>query len=346
MSNEKEIPEMPFLRNVGLLMTYKCQVACPHCIIEAGPNRKEEVQVDDVLGWIRQIASYRDRYIKVLSLTGGEPFFNIASLKAISDYGAAQGLIVSAVTNAFWAHSANSAVRTLRDLPAIRMLAISCDTYHQTSIPFERVKNAIHAARKCEIPYNIAICTQNADDPGYRALLQRLHDITDPDTINTAVTLPVGRALQSLPADKYRMSSEAARSACSAGSSPIIFPNGRILACIGPIIDLKSDHPLVLGDLRKETLESILDRADMNAVLHAIRVWGPQKLIMQIKEQGLGGLLPGKYIDGSVCDACYSLMSKTDIVKFLDDLNRDDAFVEKVAYARSYYLKEVPKGWA
>lgn len=335
-----ELLEMPFLRNIGFIMTYKCQVACPHCIIEAGPHRKEEMLLSDAFNWIRQIANYRNGYIKVLSLTGGEPFYNIDNLKKISTFGENCGLLISVVTNAFWASTQEEAVRILRELPAIKMLAISTDVYHQESIPFERVKNAILAAKECDIPYNIHVCTEYEDDKEYKEILKRLQEITETDTINTAITFPAGRALKKVSGLKYRTSEEPPISACSAGSSPIVFPDGRVIACIGPVIDLPSSHPLILGNLRKNSLHEILDNAELNPILHAIRIWGPQKLISIIKEAGLNQYLPERYIKDSVCNACYNLMSNSKIVEFLTQLAKDFEFKRKVAYARVYYLKE------
>jgi MoaA/NifB/PqqE/SkfB family radical SAM enzyme len=335
------LAEMPFLKNIGVLMTYRCQVACPHCIIEAGPHRKEEILLEEAIDWTQQVASYRNGHIKVLSLTGGEPFINEGNLRAISDYGESCGLLVSVVTNAFWAKSEDRAVQTLKTLPAIKMLAISCDTYHQATIPFNNVKNAILAAKTCELAYNISVCTQNTEDPAYKQLLQELLELTDSETINTAITFPAGRAVKALEISRYKMSKNPPPSACSAGSSPIIFPDGKVVACIGPVISLSGDHPLLLGDLRKSKLEEILNEADGNAVLHAIRVWGPSKLISLIKETELRKALPDVYIDGSVCNACYALMANPHIAGFLRNLNEERAFAEKVAYARSYYLKEV-----
>ncbi len=335
-----ELLEMPFLRNIGFIMTYRCQIACPHCIIEAGPHRKEEMLLADSFNWIQQIASYRDGYIKVLSLTGGEPFYNIDNLKKIAAFGETCGLLVSAVTNAFWATSQEEAVRVLRELCAIKMLAISTDVYHQESIPFERVKNAVFASKECNIPYNIAVCTENENDSEYKEILRKLHEITGIDTINTAVTFPAGRALKRLGTQKYQTTKEIPISACSAGSSPIVFPDGRVIACIGPVIDLTSPHPLILGNLRESSLREILDSAELNPILHAIRIWGPRKLISMIENMGLNTYLPQKYIKDSVCNACYNLMSNKEIVEFLTQLTKDFEFKRKVAYARVYYLKE------
>jgi MoaA/NifB/PqqE/SkfB family radical SAM enzyme len=336
----EELPEMPFLRNIGFILTYRCQVACPHCIIEAGPHRKEEMLLNDAFNWIQQVASYRNSYIKVLSLTGGEPFYNIDALKRISEFGAKSGLLISVVTNAFWAFTEAEAMRTLKEIPAIKMLAISTDVHHQESIPFERVKNAVSAAKECNIPYNIAVCTESEEDIAYKKILNKLEEITEKDTINTAVTFPAGRALNKVSMLKYQTTEEPPISACSAGSSPIVFPDGRVIACIGPVIELKSSHPLILGNLHENSLQEILDSAETNSILHAIRIWGPKKLISLIKDAGLDAYLPERYIKDSVCNACYKLMSNSRIIAFLFQLDRDVEFKRKVAYARVYYLKE------
>lgn len=336
---EEDLLEMPFLRNIGLLMTYKCQVACPHCILEAGPDRTEEMSHTDLFDWIRQIADYRDGYIKVLSLTGGEPFFNIEVLKSVSEYSAAQGLFVSVVTNAYWATTEEEASYLLGELPAIQMISISADKYHQKFIPFARVRNAVAAAEAHNIPYTIAVCTENEADRAYQGIVKKLKQFTDEDRILTAVTFRAGRALHRTDGN-YQTALTPPRSACSAGSSPIIFPDGRVIACIGPIIDLTSEHPLVLGNLRKESLATILDRAEFNPILHAIRIWGPRRLISLAEDAGLGENLPTEYIKDSVCYACYDLMANDRMGQFYADLISDDDFVRKVAYGRAYYLGE------
>ena len=156
--------EMPFLFNMGMVVTYKCQVACPHCIIEAGPHRTEEMKLEDACKWIQQIVNYGNGQIKVLSLTGGEPFYDKEKLKKITSFADANGLVVTVVTNAFWASTIERAVETLKEFPEIKMVAFSTDIYHQKCIPFEKVKNAIAAAKKCGVPFEVAVCTENKNE--------------------------------------------------------------------------------------------------------------------------------------------------------------------------------------
>lgn len=336
----ERLTEMPFLLNIGLMMTLKCQVACPHCIVQAGPHRAEVTRLTDAIAWIDQIAVYRGGLIRVLSLTGGEPFYDLELLKQISEHGRERGFFVSAVTNAFWAADRAQADSLLAELDSIQMLSISTDVYHQERIPFAWVSNAIAAARERGIPYTVAVCTENDQDPAYLSILEALYQVTEPATVLPAITFPAGRALERAGTAAYAMVDTPPPSACGAGSAPIIFPDGRIIACIGPVVDLDTRHPLELGNLRHETLAHILDRAETNAVLHAIRVWGPQYLISLAREAGLGGHLPERYIEGSICNACYSLMATPEIVSFLEDLAQDAAFRRKIAYARVYYLGE------
>ncbi len=281
-----EMPiRLPYMSNVGLVMTYKCQVACPHCVIEAGPHRSEETSLDSAFDWIRQIADYRKGHVKILALTGGEPFYNVDNLKKISDFAKSCGLLVSVVTNAYWASTERDAIRVLQEVPSVNMISYSADVYHQRTIPLERVKNAINAAKKCDLPYYISMTTENKSDEGYKRIVSELRELTEEDKIVTVTTFPAGRALKNLGRMNYETSDEPPLYSCTSLSSPVIFPDGRVTACIGPIIDLPPGHPLFLGDLHQRSLEEILDAAEINPVLQAIRVWGPRKLVSMIKDR-------------------------------------------------------------
>jgi MoaA/NifB/PqqE/SkfB family radical SAM enzyme len=337
---DKKVFELPFLGNVGLILTYKCQVSCRHCILEAGPNRTEEMTLNDALEWIEQISKYRNGWIKVVSLTGGEPFYDVEKLKCIANFASNKNLLVSVVTNAFWAKTLENARLTLKEVSTIDMLAISTDVYHQECIPLNNIANAALAAKEQNIPLNVHVCTENEEDENYRKTIDFLTTIIDKDQINTAVTFPVGRASKETDVTKPDRTTEVPVSACSSGNSPIIFPDGRIIACIGPIIDLKTPHPLILGNLNQDNLATILDKAEANPILHSIRVWGPKKLISMIKEAGFQNLLPSTYMKENPCEACYRLMSNPKIVALIEKMAQDPKFQLNVAYSRAFYLSE------
>ncbi len=336
------LAELAFLKQIGFVITYKCEVSCPHCIINAGPTRKEQIALSDAMDWIRQVAAYRDGFIRMLALTGGEPFYDLDLLQEISQYARDCGLLVSAVTNGYWAETPQRALEVLRQLPAISVLAVSTDVYHQQAIPIERVKNAVLAAQECERACQVSLCTESEKDPEYQSILEQVHTFADKEQIEVALTFPVGRAAQTVLRSKYERSIRPPQAACVSGGSPIVFPDGRIVACIGPIIGLPKTraYPLALGTLRALTLAEILDEAETNAVLHAVRVWGPRKLIALLQAAGYGDLLPSEYIQNSVCNTCYALMSNPKIAASLATLQSDFEFMRQVAYGRVYYLRE------
>lgn len=333
-------PELPFLSNIGFMLTYKCTVACPHCIVEAGPHRKEEMDLEQCLAWIKQASAYRNEHIKGLALTGGEPFYNVENLTQISAYGKALGFIVSVVTNAFWASTKDEALNILSQLPAVQMISISTDVYHQKSIPFDYIKNAIGAAQELGRLYNIAVCTDNEEDQQYKKIIGDLKAIGENDRIRVSITFPVGRAQKKAYHFSYRTESEPTASACSMASSPIIFPNGNVIACIGPLLTLPPTHPMFLGNVQQEILPEILDRSELNLVLHTIRVWGPHKLVSLLRQNGLDALLPKEYICDCICDVCFKLLSDKKIVEALKEILQDKQIKETIAYARLYYLNE------
>jgi len=333
--------EVPFLSNVGLLLTYKCTVACPHCIVKAGPHRKEEMPLELAFQWLDQIKMYRAGFIYGISLTGGEPFYNLDYLIQIADYANKLGFIVSVVSNGFWAITREKAIEVLGECSSIQLISISSDIPHQKLIPFSNVKNAVWAAKKLGKLYNVAVNTENENSTEFKNLMDDILEIADSENVNIANILPVGRAKEEIDLNSFCYSTEPSISACSMASFPIIFPNGDVIACIGPPITLPEFNPLFLGNLLKENLSDIFDRAQQNYVLHAIRILGPKMLVSLLKENGFENLLPERYIKNATCDVCYQLLSNKQICDLLNQLiEADPTFRLKIEYGRQYYLNE------
>ena len=332
--------ELPFLSNLGLMLTFKCTTACPHCVVEAGPHRKEEIPLERALDWIDQARNFRGGHILGLALTGGEPFCILDKLTQVVDYAARQGFFISVVTNAFWAKTEGDALAILSGLPDIKMVSISTDVYHLKTIPFQNVANLVQACRVLGRTFNIAVCTDNVENPQYLKIVDDITSLGVYDKIRPAITFPVGRAQNLVRNFNYHLSPEAPVSACTMASSPIAFPDGKMLACIGPIVSLPENHPLYLGNAQKESLADILDRAEVNPILHLIRVWGPYKLVAMLKERGLSDDLPREYISTCVCDICYKLFSNGTLLAALNEMMHEEELLEYTAYARLFYLNE------
>jgi MoaA/NifB/PqqE/SkfB family radical SAM enzyme len=331
--------EPSFLSNIGLMLTYKCTVSCAHCIVKAGPHRKEEVLLEDAFYWLDQIKDYNKGNVQGIAFTGGEPFYNFDNLLKICNYANNLGFIVSVVTNAFWAKTKDDAVNMLNQLASLHMISISTDIPHLKFIDFENIINAVWAAKITGKVYNISVTTEDEQDPEYKKIVNKLLEITERDNIRTAITLPLGRG-EKKKNDAYKMMENSCNSACTMASFPIIFPNGNVIGCIGPPITLPEFNPLYLGNLYHQSLQEILSNAQNNYTLHAIRVFGPIFLVQILKENNLDHLLPVNYIADSICDTCFKLFSKQETCEVISKLINQKKYTDKIAYGRYYYLKE------
>jgi MoaA/NifB/PqqE/SkfB family radical SAM enzyme len=334
--------ELPFLSNFGFMLTYKCTIACPHCIVKAGPHRTEEMKVEDAINWINQIKFFTDqrKIVAGISLTGGEPFYNQELLKIVADYAASMGFIVSVVSNGFWATTKEKAIEVITSLSSISFFSISTDIYHNEFIPFANIKNAVFACKKLNKEYNIAIATISEEDLSYMELLDNLLEITERDKIETALLVSVGRAETEVTMNNLDFSVDPSKAACSMASFPVIFPNGKVIACIGPPIVIPNFNPLYLGNLNAKSLNEILDQAEKNTILHAIRIFGPSILVEQLRLKDLSDLIPSSFQVDSICDVCNKLFSNLKICQALDEIGKDELFSKKVAYGRYYFLNE------
>jgi len=329
----------PFLTGFGLFVTYRCQVACEHCIVSAGPHRTEQLDLADAHDWVTQMSQVAGGRTRVLSLTGGEPFVDIERLRDIGRMADVAGLFVTAVTNAHWATSPEIALDTLSSLPEIRAIAVSADVHHQALIPLDRVKNAVRAAQRLDRIASISICTDSETSPTYLEMLEALRDTVEPEMIDTAVTFPVGRAQLHSGDYNFEITPEPPLGACCVSHSPVVFPNGDVIACIGPVITLGREHPLFLGNLHEERLAEIVERAQSNTALHLLRLWGPSRLVRFLAEAG-ETCLPEDYVGGSICHACYALMANPETVSAIRDVTAAAKVRDAVALGRLVHLNE------
>jgi hypothetical protein len=184
------------------------------------------------------------------------------------------------------------------------------------------------------------LCTESEGSESFKELYEGVLEFAEKDRVYTAITQPAGRASELGLPGAIGTTPDCPPGACPGASIPMIFPDGRVTACIGPAITLKDNHPLLLGNLNEGPLAEILDEADENTVLHVIRVWGPKKLMALLREFDSKIQLPREFLKGSICDACHQMLRNEESRAALQELNRNARLREKMNYARIYYLGE------
>jgi hypothetical protein len=165
-------------------------------------------------------------------------------------------------------------------------------------------------------------------------------EFAEPARVRTFLTAPVGRARERLSgADGDPTAAEASPMTCGGADTPHVFPDGRVLACVGAL-DLEGDHPLVLGRLRERPLAQILDESETCLALHFLRVWGPARLSAALQTAGLECEPAALRPSANPCSLCRRLMSQPSLRRALAKLGEDQELREKLAYARAYYFDE------
>jgi hypothetical protein len=298
------------------------------------------MNLTEALDWIEQAGAYRDKHILSVGLTGGEPFYDIERLEKISRHAKGLGLFVTTVTNAFWATTKQQALEVMQRVEGIAMVSLSTDAYHLEQIPLQNIKNAIWAAGETNHLYDLTICTDNKTDPALLILLEDLHTSGMDERVKVTITAPVGRAQKLLEHHSLATDIIPAGGGCALAGSPLIFHNGVVIGCTGAFVALPPTHPLVLGDLRQEKLATILDRAQLNPLVHTLRLWGPYGLYTMLKERGYGELLPGEFIKDCPCDACYKLFTNPKIITAIEKIMQEKEMLQMIAYGRASYLGE------
>jgi hypothetical protein len=170
-------------RDVGLILSYRCQAACAHCLYNCGPGWRDWMSLEDVRTALTHARSVWGQGFQV-HLTGGEPFMNFPLLLSASRIAVELGIPVYVETNAAWCRDVARAEERFKQLRQAGMAAVlvSVSPFHQETIPLQRTLDGIAAARQAFGPSRVIVYQSDwlaemarfgSDDP---VLLQRYVD--------------------------------------------------------------------------------------------------------------------------------------------------------------------------
>jgi MoaA/NifB/PqqE/SkfB family radical SAM enzyme len=331
---------MHFLKSIGLMFTYKCNLGLSQCPVKAGPHRLEEIPIDTAFRLLDQLKRYGKDKVTGITLTGGEPFYNLNLLIRLSDYAHQLGFIVTVVTNGFWASSETQAEHILMMCPSIDVISINTDIIHLEHIPIESIANVIHAAKKLDRQFEIMMESDKATAKNSDPFFNDLSSLGDSSYLHRLIYMSVGS--ESIESHRLKQrKDEDKRMVCQSANIPVILPDGCVMACLGYSCNSKRHHPMYLGNINEQSIKDIFEQAEGNYILHAIRTFGPKILIRLLNENGYADRLPSIDIKAKDCEVCSSLFSDPDIFELLQYLvDKDMLFRSKVEYGRMYYLNE------
>lgn len=298
---------------LGIEITSRCNARCAHCSAACGPQGTAALGTDELRAVMDQAAALNTGQLE-FALTGGEPFLDLAQLRALIAHGRALGAIVGCVSNGFWATSVSRGVEVLAPLAdaGLRLLGISSSRFHRAFVPAERVAHALQAARQCGLRTVLKQAVIEADlssapDADLSAAAAWA------DEVESFAVIGPGRS-QGAVADHELIRPRGIPLGRCPSEDTMIAADGRVLACCssGPVSELHT-----LGDIRTATLARALDRLHRDPVHQRLRAAGPASFLPAVVRAGHQARLREGYVD--TCDLCTHLASDPQLASVVRD---------------------------
>jgi hypothetical protein len=132
--------------DLGLILSYKCQAACAHCLYNCGPGWQDWMKPEQVRAALEATSHWPQPF--QVHLTGGEPFLNFPLLLQAAEIATQLGIRYYVETNAGWCVRETLVEERFRTLKSagLKAVLISCSPFHAEAIPPKRTILAIQKA--------------------------------------------------------------------------------------------------------------------------------------------------------------------------------------------------------
>ena len=133
-------------QDIGVILSYRCQSACKHCLYNCGPTWQEWISPEDIRQVLQAVASLGDDV--QIHITGGEPFLNFPLLLQAVEIAAELDIPRYVETNAGWCTHPDQVYDrfTILREAGLQAIMISCSPFHAETIPPHRTFAAIDIA--------------------------------------------------------------------------------------------------------------------------------------------------------------------------------------------------------
>jgi hypothetical protein len=311
---------------LSVLLDYRCNYACAHCSVGSSPTTIYPLPEDVLNKALDELPSLPS--INIVTFTGGEPTLRKAVLLRAIRRCRDLGLTTRIVSNGWWARTPEKAeafVAALIDA-GLTELNTSFDSYHEEYGSIERIANLAAAVWPTKLRLAIAVIEDSSGTYNAaivrREIASRLGKTEDEVRLRMFILddfpTPTGTAAD---LDVSGMSNPRAGVGCLEIISTLsLHPDGTVRACCGHAVFYNND--LILGDIRTESMQAILERARKNLGYWLIHTLGPQRILRRLGVED-------EFTN--ICHACNVLLSehRDEFVEFVKQ-NASQLFVEDV----------------
>ena len=296
-------------RAVLLYLTDRCPVGCAHCSVSARPRgpHPDLALVEQLVEGLCQLER-----IRLVGISGGEPFTERRALEAATTRLAAAGKQLVLYTSGNWGRDDGTVPSWTRAILArASCVVLSTDAYHAARIPAPRYLAALRATAEA----GTWIAVQVIGTPAQLAEAERLLAATfgpswpDQAEIRATELLPRGRAAQlrpdpGPPAPPSRPGYTSGP--CFLARTPVVRYDGRITACCNEDV-VTGRGPAALHGRADGAVElrEVLDVMAGDPFLAVIAAAGPGALTRLPRYREAG-----ERAHPDICSACWALLGR------------------------------------
>lgn len=263
--------------------TLKCNIACAHCCVDAGPSRRDSFPHRKFLPLLND---FHARGIREMEMTGGEITLCLDTAGTLMRKATSLGWLVGIVSNGWWGKSSRGArdmAARLRD-NGVRRVQLSTGRFHQKFIPASSVVRAVDQLKKYGIDTVLTYLADRASTPADHKEMRALGKLS---FLAYYSLMPLGRA-RLLPErvmayDKTWDNVVSAR--CCAAGAVVVRSSGKLYSCVfAP--DFPDSSLFFLGNVLREPMQRIWARyRSTEAVLGLLAAKGPAGVYRRCEKQ-------------------------------------------------------------
>lgn len=291
--------------SVLLFLTDRCPVGCAHCSVD---SRRDSPTITDYRLFEELVDGIcADETIKLVGISGGEPFVERRGLTLAMRKLAAAGKDTVVYTSGVWARP-DEQPRWIREiLPLAGCVILSTDAFHAEAIDQDRFASCARAIAAAGVPVIVQVLDEPEQVGEARRLLEHAFGPGWPRFADLSYIKPLayGRG-ETLFAPPPRQA-PATVGACSLLSAPVVRYDGTVTACC--------NEPLIMGRGPERLRRTVNTGAELNGALAAMR---GDALLGAIATAGAGAVsmhpryaaLADQPVRG-ICDLCWRLQEAT-----------------------------------
>lgn len=293
-----------------LYLTDRCPVGCAHCSVDAMPRGPRPVPGDVVLAERLVDGLCAMHSIRLVGISGGEPFGERRVLQAVTAKLAEAGKDVVLYTSGNWGRDDGTAPKwTHSVLARASCVVLSTDGFHAARLSEARYLAALRAAAAAGSWIAVQVISADGQQAEAERLLIAAFGSSWPELaeIRGTVLLPRGRAARLRPADGHAAGLPGrAFGSCHLARTPVVRFDGGLTACCNEDV-VTGGGPRALHDRAAGPgeLRSRLGAMERDPFLRAISAAGPGVLTTLPRYRDLG-----EQVHRDICSLCWALLRR------------------------------------